>query len=121
MAYIHNGRVVDKKPFTVRGFLVALWTTLSLFAQTLFTTQPVAQVVEEHRNPAQRAARAPDNGGGGVLGWLRGLLNRRRGGGGGGGQVLGGGRSSWAAGVNRNGANVHTLPKGSISGGCASG
>ncbi|KAG5464460.1 hypothetical protein LSCM1_00648 [Leishmania martiniquensis] len=117
MAYIHNGRVVEKKPFTVRGFLLALWAMLSLFVQTLFTTRPVMEVVEEYQHPAPRAANAPAIGGG-ILGSLRAMLNRR----GGGGQALGGGRNSdWAAATNRRGGNVHTLPKPPISGGCASG
>ncbi|CAJ1037320.1 hypothetical protein IOCL2690_000857300 [Leishmania lindenbergi] len=117
MAYIHNGRVVEKKPFTVRGFLLAFWGMLSLFARTLFTTQPMTQVVEEYQHPAPRAANAPANDGG-ILGSLRAMLNRR----GGGGQALGGGdNSGWAAAVNRRGGNVHTLPKAPISGGCASG
>ncbi|KAG5465199.1 hypothetical protein LSCM4_00652 [Leishmania orientalis] len=117
MAYIHNGRVVEKKPFTVRGFLLALWTTLSLFAQTLFTTRPMAQVVEEYQHPAPPARNAPATGGG-LLDSLRGILNRR----GGGGQALGSGRNSdWAAATNRRGGNVHTLPKAPMSGGCASG
>ncbi|KAG5490772.1 hypothetical protein JKF63_00894 [Porcisia hertigi] len=117
MTYIHNGRAVEKKPFTVQGFLLALWTALALFAQTLLSTQPMARVVEDYQNPAPRMANARANGGG-MLDSLRAFLNRR----GGGGQTLGGGgNGGWAAAVNRRGGNVHTLPKAPTSGGCASG
>lgn len=118
MPYIHNGRVVEKKPFTVKGLLLAIQSSLSLFVGTLFTTRPMAEVIEEHRNPSPQAA----NGGSGLVASLRGFLGRL--GGGGGGQRVGnggrGGDSGWAAAVNRRGGNVHTLPRPPISGGCGS-
>lgn len=118
MAYIHNGRVVEKKPFTLKGFLLAIWSALTLFLQTFFSLQPMNQTVDEHQHSA--ANRGSSNSGG-WRGWLRGLLNR------GSGQTLGSGSSrnngdsGWAAAVNRRGGNIHSLPKPSISGGCAGG
>ncbi|KPI90527.1 hypothetical protein ABL78_0287 [Leptomonas seymouri] len=118
MPYIHNGRVVEKKPFTLRGFLLALGSALSLFLQTMFSLQPMSQVIEEHQHPIPGATT------GGWRNYFRGLLNRGRGqalGGGGNNQNGSGSGSSWAAAVNRRGGNIHTLPKPSISGGCAGG
>lgn len=120
MAYIHNGRVVEKKPFTFQGFLLALWAALSLFLQTFFSLQPMSQAVEEHQHPAPSAANR------GWRSWLQSLMSRGRGqalGGGGGNNPNNnnGGASGWAAGANGRGGNIHTLPKPSINGGCMGG
>jgi hypothetical protein len=114
MVYIHNGRVVEKKPFSLRSFVLALWSALALFFSTFFTLQPMSQAVEAHQHPT------PATNNVGLWERLRGLLTRGR------GQTLGSSSSgtnggSWAAAVNRRGGNVHTLPKPPTSGGCAGG
>lgn len=116
MPYIHNGRVVEKKPFTLKGFLLALSSALSLFAHTFFSLQPMSQAIDEYQHPTPGAAN------GGLANTLRGFFTR------GGGQAVGNGGgnrgnsgSSWAAAVNRRGANVHSLPKAPMDGGCGGG
>ncbi|KPA81771.1 hypothetical protein ABB37_04052 [Leptomonas pyrrhocoris] len=119
MAYIHNGRVVEKKPFTLRGFLLALYSALSLFLRTFVSLQPMSQAIEEHQHPTPGATN------GGWRSSLQGLLSRGRGqalgGGGDNRRGSGGGGSSWADAVNRRGGNIHSLPKPPIGGGCAGG
>lgn len=111
MAYIHNGRVVDKKPFSLFDFLASLWSLVVVFFRSIFSAQPLQTHVEDYRD-----SRRPGRSRGDSASWGRSLRSLFRPGG---GDTTGRGDNSAAA-INRRG-NVHTLPPSALSGGCGGG
>lgn len=107
MPYVHNGRVVEKRPFSLVALFDALVTILILFFTTLVSTRPVREHVEDYRD-GRTAGR------GGPSEWQRSVRSlfsgatRPPGGGGG------------ADSINRRGRNVHTFSSSALSGGCGS-
>ncbi|KAH9578182.1 Selenoprotein SelK/SelG [Trypanosoma melophagium] len=85
MPYISNGKVLEKKPFSLLDFLLSILYTIKLFFLMLFSSEPARNHTQSHISNMRPGSLAGNSGGRHV-----------------------------------RGSNVHTLPKGSLSGGCGS-
>lgn len=47
---IHNGKVVDKKPWTLYGFLMGILDLVRFFFMTIFTTTPMGAHIDEYKS-----------------------------------------------------------------------
>ena len=62
--YIHNGKVVEKKPSSVYGFFMAILDLIRLFVLTIFTTDSM----KSHTDEYTRSKQMPSWGKGGSTG-----------------------------------------------------
>ena len=66
--YLHGGKVVEKKPWSIQGFFFALLNILKLFFLTIFTTEKMSAHVDEYNKsksqPLWGSARSTGAGGG---------------------------------------------------------
>uniref|UniRef100_A0A7S1M468 Selenoprotein K n=1 Tax=Neobodo designis TaxID=312471 RepID=A0A7S1M468_NEODS len=65
---IHNGRVVDKKPWTLMGFLLSIIDLVRFFFMTIFTTAPMQSHVNEYKHSKRQptwGGKGGNAGGGG--------------------------------------------------------
>jgi hypothetical protein len=54
--YVHNGKLVDKKPWSFQGFLLAIINLLWLFVATIFSTKKMNDHAEEYKRSKQQPA-----------------------------------------------------------------
>ena len=53
---IHNGKVVDKKPWTLMGFLLGIIDFVRFFFLTIFTTAPMSSHIDEYEHSKRQPA-----------------------------------------------------------------
>ena len=54
MSYLHQGKVVEKKPWSLSGLLFGLINVLRLFFLTIFTTEKMSSHVDEYNRSKQQ-------------------------------------------------------------------
>ena len=92
--YIRNGVLVEKKPFFLTAFLLALLNILQLFFSTIFSTQPSSAQVRQYNDSRRRM---------------------------GGSSNSSSSAPSSGAKPASGGDKVHSLPKPSVTGSCGGG
>ena len=69
--YVHNGKVVQSKPWSLYGIFAGLLNILTLFFSTLFTTRSMS----DHTAEYNRSKKQPSWGKGGSLGGPKGNIH----------------------------------------------